>query len=129
MPKNLCLGTYDQYLTSMNINMYLLNTKTEDAFWIPDGAQTEGCQQYPWCLTWEVLNYTNMGTYTLEVGASQDYETVSGAVQANSSLTNTEIQLNASVTEKQEILVSAGMSVMARGATSTLDGQDRKSVV
>ncbi len=32
--------------------MYLLEAKTENAFWIPDGAVADGMESYPWCLTW-----------------------------------------------------------------------------
>jgi hypothetical protein len=44
----------DDYLAMMSMDMYLLNAKSEDAFWIPDGAVAAGMQSYPWCLTWHV---------------------------------------------------------------------------
>jgi len=34
------------------MDMYLLEAKTENAFWIPDGAVANGMESYPWCLTW-----------------------------------------------------------------------------
>ena len=119
---------YDLYLTYMNMNMYLLNAKTPNAFWIPDGAKTADRQHYPWCLTWDVISYKNMGTYMLEVGVSEEHKTVGGALQANSGSTNTEIKISTSVTEKQELLISAGMSVMVKGAASTLDGHGNPTV-
>ena len=44
----------DDYLAMMSMDMYLLSAKSEDAFWIPDGAVAAGMQSYPWCLTWHV---------------------------------------------------------------------------
>ena len=112
---------YDRYLTYMNMNMYLLNAKTQNAFWIPEGAKTADRQHYPWCLTWDVLTYKNMGMYTVKVGASQPHETVGSALKANPGSANAEIQINTSVTEKEELFLSDGMSVTVRGPVSTLD--------
>ena len=46
-------GDYDpEFLSTMSLDMYLLEAKTENAFWIPDGAIADGMESYPWCLTW-----------------------------------------------------------------------------
>jgi hypothetical protein len=52
---------YDNYLTSMGMDMYLLEPKTQNAFWVPAGAKTNGNQNYPWCLAWHVSTFHNKG--------------------------------------------------------------------
>ena len=41
------------YITLMNMDMYLLQARTDKAFWIPAGARG----QHPWCLTWHVNHW------------------------------------------------------------------------
>ena len=65
---------YNDCLVSMNMTMYLLEAKTQDAFWIPAGAKTSGIQSYPWCMTWHVNSFVNvasiLGTMPGEVRAT-----------------------------------------------------------
>lgn len=53
---------YSDYLKRMDMYMYLLRAKGEDAFWIPDGAKEYGIQNYPWCITWHVNYWESQGT-------------------------------------------------------------------
>jgi|GEM_PF-1764091 len=119
---------YNSYLKSMNMNMYLLNAKTPDAFWIPDGAKTESRTHSPWCLTWHVISAPSVGTSTLQVGGSETHGSVAGALRANPEVTNAEIRITSDITEKEEILIAAGMSVSAKGADATLDARGNPTV-
>ena len=108
---------YGRYLTYMDMYMYLLNAKTPNAFWIPEGAKSTTRQQYPWCLTWDVTAYKNMGMFTLQAGGP---DTIGKALQSNPGLRNAEIQINTPVIENEEIVL-ADISLTVKGAASTLD--------
>lgn len=55
---------YNDYLKRMDLYMYLLRAKTDQAFWIPDGAKANGMygvENYPWCITWHVNHWESQG--------------------------------------------------------------------
>jgi hypothetical protein len=56
---------YPNYLTKINLSMYLLKAKTKNAFWIPDGARTSTVESYPWCICYHVNSYENKGMLML----------------------------------------------------------------
>lgn len=55
---------YNDYLKRMDVYMYLLRAKTDEAFWVPDGAKANGMygvENYPWCITWHVNRWESQG--------------------------------------------------------------------
>ena len=115
---------YLQYLDTMNMYMYLLDPKTENAFWIPDAAKSQARQQHPWCLTWHVNNYRNVASYVTQVGGP---ESVGGALQSNPDLRNLTLVVQAPLDEGS--LLIANRSVHVRGAASTLDRYGNPTLV
>lgn len=113
---------YNLYLTYMNMNMYLLNAKTKNAFFVPEGAKTADCQQYPWCLTWDVLTYKNMGMYTAEVGSQAMHQTVGSALAAAPGM-KADMVIYSDTAETGALLLEEGMGLMIKGAAATLDRQ------
>jgi len=107
------------WLTQMDMNMYLLNAKTENAEWIPEAAKTPDCQQYPWCLTWKVNSYCNVENQPVRVGASQTHKTVSAVLAEHAAKESISIVLKTSASEPGPVTI-AGKSVSIMGDYSTL---------
>jgi hypothetical protein len=120
---------YSHYLTGMDMYMYLLNAKTSNAFFVPDGAKRPGMQQYPWCLTWMVNSYRNMANRdaTMLVGGAQPYDTLSGALTAAPDTVNIDIRVHTSIADSP--IAITGKAVTVRGAPSTLDTRGNPTVV
>ncbi|MFZ2807163.1 MAG: right-handed parallel beta-helix repeat-containing protein [Desulfosalsimonadaceae bacterium] len=118
---------FGSWLTTMDMNMYLLNAKTSNAPWIPAAAKNPGTQQYPWCLTWKVNAYTNMENQPLHVGASQQHKTVSAVLKGQPDQESISIVLHDSVSEPEPVMIS-GKSVSILGDYAALSNNGRPAI-